>query len=325
MPAELKGLIRGPVNAEDLVVLAGTRWVVASGMRGPSSGHGRLYPLDVVEGTCHELFPARASYTLDEARFGPLVELDPIHFEPHGLDATVRPDGVGEVYVVNHGWRESIEVFEVDLDGAVPSLTWIGGATMPAGTVGNDVAAVPGGGFLTGDRTGGLAENRSKIASGEATGKVVEWSADDGWQEIPGNDISSSNGVAVSADGAWAYVAGWASRRIKKVARSGGPRARVVAADFMVDNLTWTRSGHLLAAGVYDTTMDQFLDAYLGGTPDVRFPSRVVRVDPDTLEMVVVVEYGPEIFGAATTGLEVGDEIWVGTARGHGIARFVPM
>jgi hypothetical protein len=45
-------------------------------------------------------------------------------------------------------------------------------------------------------------------------------------------------------------------------------------------------------------------------------------VDPDSLGTETVVAYGPETFGAATTGLQVGDEIWVGAARDQGLARF---
>ena len=37
----------------------------------------------------------------------------------------VRDGGGHELLVVNHGWRESVEVFEVLLDQARPHLRWI--------------------------------------------------------------------------------------------------------------------------------------------------------------------------------------------------------
>jgi hypothetical protein len=45
-------------------------------------------------------------------------------------------------------------------------------------------------------------------------------------------------------------------------------------------------------------------------------------VDPDTLAVEELIDYGPNTFGAATTALQVGREIWVGTARDQGLARF---
>ena len=48
----------------------------------------------------------------------------------------------------------------------------------------------------------------------------------------------------------------------------------------------------------------------------------MIGVDPDTLAAETLIDYGPDTFGAATTALQVGREIWVGTARDQGMARF---
>ena len=60
----------------------------------------------------------------------------------------------------------------------------------------------------------------------------------------------------------------------------------------------------------------------LGPNPRLAFPSRVIGVDPDTLAAETLIDYRPDTFGAATAALQVGREIWVGTARGQGLARF---
>jgi hypothetical protein len=90
----------------------------------------------------------------------------------------------------------------------------------------------------------------------------------------------------------------------------------------LVDNLTWTEDGFLLAAGAYDTTMEEFVTNHFSGEPKMAAPSQILRIDPETLTYEVVVDYGPGFFGAATTGIEVGDEVWVGAARDQGVARF---
>ena len=48
----------------------------------------------------------------------------------------------------------------------------------------------------------------------------------------------------------------------------------------------------------------------------------MIGVDPETLATEQLIDYGPDTFGAATTALQVGREIWVGTARDQGLARF---
>jgi hypothetical protein len=159
------------------------------------------------------------------------------------------------------------------------------------------------------------------------TGGVLEWSAAEGWRLLPGTGINVANGVAASPDGQWVFIGGWAGRCIKKVRRSPNalgtePEIVTVPAPILVDNLTWTRDGKLLAAGAYDTSVQAFVEGHFSGEPRMAAPSQVIRIDPDSLAIDVVVDYGVETFGAATTGLHVGDEIWVGAARDQGLARF---
>jgi hypothetical protein len=218
-----------------------------------------------------------------------------------------------------------VEVFEVDLDEARPSLKWVGGVQLPGSTVGNDVAAV-GDGFLvstTGDPHGRSAISVEEAMAGADTGGVLEWSPVRGWVALPGTQINTANGVAVSPDGEWVYIGGWNSRCRRKVRRGrADPDSTTVPVDIVVDDLTWAASGRLLAAGTYGTSMKDFLAGHFGPNPRLGIPSRVIGVDPETLTTELLVDYGPDTFGAATTALQVGREIWVGTARDQGLARF---
>jgi hypothetical protein len=319
---EAKGYVWGPINAEDLAPVPASPWLITSGMTGISAAQGRLYAVDVRDFSCNEIFPYLGSSAPDEGRFGKQAPLDPLRFEPHGIDVAERPDGVNELYVVHHGWRESVEVFEVELGGVRPALRWIGAAELPGSAVGNDVAAVAGGGFVVSINVYQPDGTHSPEA-GQETGGVLEWSPTDGWSTLPGAQINSANGVAISSDGRWVYIGGWHSRCIKRVGRGRSPvEADVVDTGLLTDNLTWTSDGWLLAAGAFNTTAEEFIAGHFGQEPRLAFPSRVLRVDPDSLSFETVVEYGPATFGAATTGLQVGDEIWVGAARDQGLARF---
>lgn len=321
------GYVWGPINAEDLVGVPGTDWVITSGMTGPGAPQGRLHAVHRDDLSCSELFPYGLTHALDAGRFGAQAPLDPAVFSPHGIDVMRRADGVAELFVVNHGGRESVEVFEILLDGPRPALRWIGGAEMPGTTLGNDVAVLADGGFVvstTGDIEGRPMPQAMAAAGAEAdTGGVLEWSSTEGWRLLPKTGINVANGVAVSADGEWVFIGGWNGRCIKKVRRGpADPEAITVPAPVMVDNLTWTDDGMLLAAGAYDTTAEAFIAAHFGGEPRLALPTQVIRIDPDSLAIEVVVDYGEEAFGVGTTGLQVGDELWVGAARDQGVARF---
>ena len=325
MHEQLAGYISGPVNAEDLAVAPGGEWVLTSGMTGPTAPLGRLYAVSVADGACNEIFPYRATSTLNAERFVEQPDLDPLKFRPHGIDVKLRPDGRTELYVVNHGGHESVEVFEVHLDADRPSLKWIGGVRLPGNTAGNDVAAVDDGFVVstTGDPEGRGAVSVEQAMAGADTGGVLEWSPDRGWAALPGTQINTANGVAVSPDGQWLYIGGWNSRCLRKVRRgSTKPEPTTVNVSIMVDNLTWSASGRLLAAGTYGTTMQEFLEGHFSTNPRLGIPSRVISVDPESLAAEQLIDYGPETFGAATTALQVGREIWVGTARDQGLARF---
>ena len=177
MHEQLAGYIAGPVNAEDLAVAPGGEWVLTSGMTGPTAPLGRLYAVRVQDGACSEMFPYGATGRLDAERFTAQGDLNPFKFRPHGIDVTLRPDGRTELYVVNHGGSESVEVFEVDLDGSRPALRWLGGVELPGSAVGNDVAAVDDGFVLstTGDPDGVSEVSVEQAMEGADTGGVLEW------------------------------------------------------------------------------------------------------------------------------------------------------
>src|SRR4029453_3985633 len=59
----------------------------------------------------------------------------------HGLALRPAAGGRYTVYATNHGGRESVEVFEVDVSGATPTATWIGCVVTPDKMALNSVAA----------------------------------------------------------------------------------------------------------------------------------------------------------------------------------------
>ena len=99
----------------------------------------------------------------------------------------------------------------------------------PEGLRLNSVVALPEGGFA---------------ATSTSTGDVWEWNAAAGWAVIPGTDDTTPNGLEISPDGAWLYVAGWRGEKLTRLSRGRTPRQRdVVPIGFRPDNLRFVDGG----------------------------------------------------------------------------------
>lgn len=322
------GRIHGPINAEDLVQLPDSPWVFTSGMLSPTVPQAHLYVVDSRDLSASEVYPHDARVQEPRSYYDQdLAALDPADFEPHGIDVGVDPDGNPTLYVVHHGVRESIEIFHIATDGPRPTLTWVGALMLPAGVWGNDVAAVAGGGLYvtsTTDISEGLAEGFQASLSGEPTGKVVAWKPGEGWHDVPGSQMNSTNGVAVSADGKTLFIAGWRPKTLVRVSLGDSdPTVDEIDIGMMVDNLTWAKDGQLIGAGCFDITLEDFTSGFYGPEATIKLPSRIVKVHPETLDVTTVFEYGTDVdYGPATTAIEVNDEWWVGSMRYGGLGRF---
>ena len=322
---EFAGIVRGPINAEDLIHVPDTPWVITSGMVSATVPQGRLYLVHAINHSCQEIFPYNARFCRDTCHYGgDLPDLDPALFAPHGLDLRIGDAGRHTLYVVNHGGRESIEVFAIDFAAREPVVTWIGGIGMPAGTWPNAVAHLRDGGLLvtsTLDPDAGMDRGIADLVAGKETGRVVEWQPGAGWSTLPGSVMSGANGVVVDADGGVAYVGGWRTRSLVRLSRGSVQHdRRSIGTGVLTDNLRWDDNGYILATG-HDTTPEALM-ACFSQNAICRFPSRVLRVDPITLDYEVIIAYNPDVYGIGTVAVQVDDEVWVGSARCSGIARF---
>lgn len=107
------GFVCGPRNPEDLAQIPGTKWIISSGM----AAGAPIYLVDSQQKTWTELYPASA-------------------------------DGHSTLYVVGHGGREAIEVFDVSAKSEMPASTWLGCVMTPDGMQANSVASLADGSLL---------------------------------------------------------------------------------------------------------------------------------------------------------------------------------
>ena len=148
------------MSPEDLAAVPQSPWVIVSSME--HEGHlGHLYVADTRDHSTTVLFPTATSRPRhDTATYGSCPgPATRNQFEPHGISLRPGSNGIHTLYVVRHGSRESIEVFQVDAGGASPTLTWVGCAVAPETLELNAVVALPDGGFAaTSPRTGDVWE-----------------------------------------------------------------------------------------------------------------------------------------------------------------------
>ncbi len=298
----------GPVSPEDLALVPESPWVIASGME----DDGYLYLADTRDYSSSILFPTAASQPRqDRATYGDCPGPVSGGFRPHGIN--LRPGAAGShtLYVVRHGEREAIEVFEVDAAGASPSLTWIGCVMAPESVVFNSVVALPG---------GGIAATHFQLPEGA----LWEWQSESGWTKVPGSEMPGPNGIEVSADGRWFYIGGWASRSLVRLSRGQTPvQIDSVDVGHHIDNVRWAPDGTLFAAGHAGPTPSSVFECLGQGQCD-GVSSRVTRVDPDRLTAREIVRYpSNELVILGTVAIQVGEEIWLGGIAGSDrIARF---
>lgn len=298
----------GPVSPEDLVAIEDTPWIIVSSMEDEgyiSVAHSENYSTTVV-------FPsAESSIALDSTTYADCPSPPSSAFRPHGLSLRSGSGGSHTLYVVAHGERESVEVFDVDSTGAVPKLTWVGCVVAPEGVGLNSVAALPDDGF---------AATNFNVAAGN----LWEWHSSDGWLEVPGSQMPGPNGLVVSEDGRWFYIGGWAEESLIRLSRGQTPVSKEsVALGFHVDNVRWAPDGSLLAAGQYSPAAADIFSCLSGSGCD-GVSTRVARITPDTLMAQQLLDYpSDDILILGTVALEVGEEIWVGAiAGGNKIGRF---
>jgi sugar lactone lactonase YvrE len=313
-PAGDVQFICGQQGPEDLVVVPGNQWVIASAY----GGSGGINLIRVSDRRSVVAFPSDA----DKVRFdskayvgcsGPPDKAARAKFITHGLSLQAGKKSVHRLFVVAHGARESIEVFELDAAPAMPTLTWIGCVVAPDPIGLNSVRWLPDGGFIA---TNFLARNidaehRAKMLAGEKNGELWEWHVSTGWLKVPGSEAAGANGIEISDDGKTMYVAAWGSQSFFRLTRGQTPPKRdEVPLGFRVDNIRWANDGSILASGQAGTAPGEQL-------------TTVVKVDPKTLAITPLLKRpNSDAFGAGTVAVEIGKDFWVGSFRGDRIAVF---
>ncbi|MEP7314790.1 MAG: hypothetical protein ABI859_19570 [Pseudomonadota bacterium] len=320
-PAGSLQFVCGPKNAEDLVRVPDTRWIISSGIADNAS----FFLIDSRSGAWRPLsFTAKPDAAFSSCTTPPV----PSTFHSHGLSVRGVSRGVFRLQVVGHGAREAIEVFDITVSDDGPVLTWKGCVPMPQGLAANSVAAFSDGSILA---TVLLMPGKSFLdsVSKRPTGAVFEWKpGSSGFVQVAGTELPGNNGIEVAADGREFYVVSSGLQTV--VAFSHANPARQLRSTrplpFTPDNVHLGPDGRLYTAGMANEVPE--CGGAPGPTHDLSRLSSCPRgtiaaaIDVRTLRDVIVVET-PAIaaFSNATMVLPIGNEFWVGTFSGDRVAR----
>lgn len=314
----------GPKNAEDLVLVPGTHWIISSGL----ADGANFYLIDSRNGAWRPLaFDAKPDPAFASCAAPPVVA----SFHSHGLSIRESGQGTSRLHVVGHGARESIEVFDVAVGTGGPTLTWRGCVLMPEGLAANSVAAFADGSIVA---TVLLMPGKSFLDSIEKrpTGAVYEWKpGGGGFVQVAGTELPGNNGIEVAADGSEFYVVSSGLLTVVAFSRSN-PARRLRSTQplpFTPDNVHRGPDGRLYTGGMANDVPE------CGGVPGPEHDlprlascprgSMGASIDARTFRHEIIVDT-PRVaeFSNATMVLPVGQQVWMGTFSGDRIA-YVPL
>jgi len=310
-PCDTGSQICGIGNAEDAMRLGTTHWAIATRLeRDPAMTSG-FYLVDLKSHHASELVTddSRAADARFKACPGPL---DPKKLMTHGMDVHWLAPEHGELYAINHGSRESIEVYDLRMANDGAHLQWIGCVPVPTDTLSNGVTYVPGGIAVTsfGQRDD---KDLATLRKGKPSGFVSMWTPDKGWQHLPNTQFAGDNGIAWHAEDNTLYVNGWGDGTLHIVPLGAGTASTIKLANIHPDNAHFLPDGKLLIAGQMGQA-DTIMGCGVG--PVCPMDSNVVLFDVHAKKVLEQISAkATPTFGAASTAILFDHQYW-GTSFG---------
>jgi hypothetical protein len=302
------------VVPEDSLTIGSTGLLLVSGHRAP----GHLYLIDPTTRTHSELIHGPSFAMQHDTRAFPDCPgpLNLQSFDTHGLSLAETSPRLFSLYTTSHGAREAIEIYELDLRGAEPRLTWKGCVLLEQDRYHNSVARLADGGFIATSMRAQSYRATPGVAAG-ITGWLIEWQPGRKPQPLAGTELSLPNGLDISKDERYVFVAAIGSQEIVRFDRRATPMAkRTVSVPIRPDNIHWASNGKLLTAG------PNYVAPTACSGAGCATGWSVLQVDPETLAFT---RLGGADQTAAMQGVSsavlVGDDIWVGSNDDR-IARF---
>jgi hypothetical protein len=308
----------GMQSPEDIAALPDGQYLLLANFGGMKHGTGSLSLFDTRTERLTPLFPG-PEFEPDRAAADwgePGCEAPPPDaFSPHGTHLHRLRDGRLRYAVVNHGARESIELFEVLGQGAGSRLAWRGCMLAPPDTFINDVAGLANGDLIY-TRMFHRNDLRENLMSflGANTGDLWRWSREEGARLLPGTGANQPNGIEIAPDQRHVFANMYFTGEIWKV---DVDTAEVVARAPVpaVDNSAWGSDGRLWLTAHRDS-LPNLLSCFREQAKPCGAGFEIIALDPHSLAFETLFAHRGAPMGAATVAVPQAGRVWIGSFVG---------
>ena len=308
----------GMQTPEDIAALDDGRHLLLAHFGGMIGGQGSLSLFDTQTERIKPLFPS-PSVAVDTAAAtwgdADCKLPNPEKFSPHGTHLHRLAGGALRYLVVNHGERETIEMFEVLETGAATQLQWRGCLEPAADTFMNDVVGLSSGDVIYTRmfHNAGIAEMLLSLI-GFNTGDLWRWNKQTGPRLLPGTTANQPNGLEISPDERHVFANMYVTQELWKVEVDTGEIVGV-APVANADNSAWGTDGRLWVTTHTAPLSDMIACA---GNQEVACGASfaVIAVDPDTMVSETVFAHAGPPMGAATVAVPQAGRVYMGSFVG---------
>lgn len=303
---------------EDIDVFPGERYLLLSPIVGMDEKNSHyLYVFDTVERLAE---PILYQETIQKNDWGENTCTTPPNnkLSPHGVHISQREGGEWQALVVNHD-RESVEFFEIIETSSMPKLSWRGCVLMPQKANINDVVGLPNGSFLVShmfDR--GSMSVMSAMNAKIETGYVWRWRPDQGLDVFPQSQGIVPNGLAISLDKKYVFIAETGGQKLRKLSYLTGEELGSVFTG-PIDNLSWSTEGLLIATQVSGEKPE---DCFSKPGPCLT-PFNVISIDPNSLDIKILHEQRGYPMGMASVAVKLNNIIYAGSFKGEQLMKII--
>lgn len=304
--------IEGIVNPEDLFAIPDQSWVIVCSMASPSNS-GKIYAVHKEDQEIVLLFDSKA---LTEGSLETLRT-----FSPHGIYMTKETANSYQLYVINHGIRECVEIFQVDFEQAVPRIHWENTLPIPEQVWANGLVVDSQKNiYLTSMYDPRDKDFLAKFNRQEPTGQIWKWSKLNAWEPFGNQKFSGPNGIGIAANEDRLYLSEWAGQQLHQLSIPNKVVINSIALNFLPDNIRWSNTGKLLIAGQRGIPKEVFLSKGISAT-NIYFS--VIEVDPSLEVVERSIDAGDREFANATVAVDLGKSYWIGCVENNKIAVYL--
>ncbi len=321
-------------NPEDMVLLPSGKNILVSqfdNVENAAPGGLGLYQIDKKQFS--QLFPLSGIGTepqlADDRRWGDKECLPPTkQFSPHGIGFVKRTDGESMLAVVNHGGRESIELFRVaeTEKTAIPEITntqpnkaamenqvqleWRGCFHLDKDIYPNDVVAL---------KDGGVIYTHMGVPPEYKNGSVYEWhQAQKDPIMLPETTGVLLNGIQISPDEKLLYINYYRKGLVQSYDRATQKITAKIEVPYP-DNSSFNRKGHLLVAS-HDGSFDDIQKCMkMAAGETCALPFSIYAIDFDKKVKRRIYANKGEPMGAGTIAIEAGNSLYIGSFKSNRI------